>query len=50
MVPRWDGELSINSEIEEMRWVSCADITDMKVGSIFQYEIIPTLKEQDLID
>ena len=50
MVPRWDGKLRIDSEIEEMRWVSCADVLNMKVGSIFQYEIIPKLKERNLIN
>ncbi len=49
-VKNWDGEPRPNSEVEEIRWITSEIPADIKVGSIFEHEVLPRLKEQSLID
>ncbi len=49
-VPEWEGEPSPDSEVEEIRWVTSTSIESIKIGSIFEHEVIPRLKAADLID
>lgn len=49
-VQGWDGEPRPNSEVEEIRWITSDIPGDMRVGSIFEHEVVPRLKQQDLID
>lgn len=39
-----------DSEVEEIAWISSTIPVDMKVGSIFEHEVIPRLKAMDVID
>ncbi|TAH36300.1 NUDIX domain-containing protein [Candidatus Saccharibacteria bacterium] len=48
MVKNWVGEPTADNEVEEVAWVTST--TDLKVGSIFEHEVIPRLKAADLID
>jgi len=50
VVNSWQGEPMPNSEVEEMLWISSKIPSDIKVGSIFEHEVIPRLKEKGLID
>lgn len=50
MVTRWEGEPAPNSEVEEIRWVTSELEPGMRTGSIFEHEVIPRLKAQNLID
>jgi 8-oxo-dGTP diphosphatase len=50
MVPEWAGEISPGSEIDEVRWVGSELPTGVVTGSIFEHEIIPRLKRDNLID
>ena len=43
------GEPSPSSEIEEIMWVN-TETTGVKLGSIFEHDVMPKLKEMDLID
>jgi 8-oxo-dGTP pyrophosphatase MutT (NUDIX family) len=49
-VKKWQGEPLAGSEVEEIQWVNTAMAKDMKMGSIFEHEVVPRLKEQSLID
>lgn len=49
-VKKWQGEPSPNSEVEEIRWITSDIPKDIKVGSIFEHEVVPRLKKLDLID
>lgn len=46
----WEGEPQPNSEVEEIRWITSKIPEGIKVGSIFEHDVIPRLKELDLID
>jgi 8-oxo-dGTP diphosphatase len=45
-VHNWRGERKLCSEIEEERWIGAIIPPDIKVGSIFEHEIFPKLKDQ----
>lgn len=49
IVHDFTGEPAPSSEIEEIRWISSQD-DDMKIGSIFEHDVMPLLKTRDLID
>jgi len=48
MVNKWTGKPEASSEIAEAVWISST--TNLPVDSIFAQEVIPRLKELDLID
>lgn len=48
-VSEWSGEPTADNEVEEVRWIT-SDPGDIKVGSIFEHEVIPRLKAANLID
>lgn len=50
MVKQWRGEPTPGHEVEEIRWVTSGLGPGIKTGSIFEHEVIPRLKAQDLID
>jgi mutator protein MutT len=50
MVKKWRGEIKLASEIAEMRWLTSDLPTDIKTGSIFGHQVLPLLKEKDLVD
>lgn len=50
MVDSWNGELTPSSEVEEIFWITSQIPEGIKVGSIFEYEVIPKLKSAGLID
>lgn len=49
-VKSWTGEPTPNSEVEEIRWITSQIPEGIKVGSIFEHEVLPRLKQQNLID
>jgi mutator protein MutT len=49
MVNHWEGAITIDNEIEEIRWVTTAT-QGINLGSIFEHDVIPELKAMDLID
>ncbi len=50
IVSAWQGAITACSEIEEIKWVNSNIPKDIQLGSIFQHEVIPMLKDMDLID
>jgi mutator protein MutT len=50
IVKKWRGEIKLANEIEKMLWFNSGIPKDVEIGSIFIHDIIPRLKEQDLID
>lgn len=44
------GEPQPDNEVEEMRWVTTADIGTLPIGSIFEHDVMPKLHEQELIN
>ncbi len=49
LVPKWEGEITPASEIEEIQWINATLPAGMKLGSIFQHNVLPKLKERNLI-
>ena len=50
IVKKWQGEPSPNSEVEKILWITSNVPKDIKVGSIFEHQVIPRMKELNLID
>lgn len=50
LVKEWEGEPTPDHEVEKIMWVTSDLPKDIKVGSIFEHEVIPRLKQQGLID
>lgn len=49
IVNDFDGELTPSSEVEELMWVNTRT-AGVAIGSIFEHDIMPLLKQRDLID
>jgi 8-oxo-dGTP diphosphatase len=49
IVKTWRGEPTPTSEVEELRWLQSDNAESLKIGSIFEHDVVPRLKEQDLI-
>ena len=50
IVNKWFGEPEPDHEVEKILWISSNIPENIKVGSIFEHEVIPRLKQQGLID
>ncbi len=50
IVKVWQGEPTVGHEIEKIKWVSTSDAKELKLGSIFEHEVLPRLKEKNLIE
>jgi 8-oxo-dGTP diphosphatase len=50
IVKKWDKEPTPHAEVREILWVTSDLPKDIEVGSIFQHEVIPRLKSENLID
>jgi len=50
IVEKWKNEPVPSAEIDEIKWISSNIPKDMKLGSIFEHEVIPKLKSENLID
>ena len=48
MVEKWEGEITPASEIEEILWVD-SHLPDIELSSIFLHDVLPKLKQLDLI-
>ncbi len=49
LVMKWDGEIVPTSEVEEVTWIDSNPPTNLNIGSIFQHDVLPKLKQQKLI-
>ncbi|OHA26523.1 MAG: hypothetical protein A3C06_03020 [Candidatus Taylorbacteria bacterium RIFCSPHIGHO2_02_FULL_46_13] len=50
LVKRWEGALKPSSEIDEIAWISTNFPETMSIGSIFEHQVIPRLKQRGMID
>lgn len=50
MVRAWKGEPTPDNEVEEIAYIESSNPDGLKIGSIFEHEVIPRLVELDLID
>jgi len=50
IVKSWIGELTPSMEVEEIRWIESSNPEGLKIGSIFEHDVIPKLKQNNLID
>lgn len=50
IVNEWQGDPTPNSEIERLLWITSDIPSDIRLGSIFEHEVVPRLKERGLID
>ncbi|QQS16137.1 MAG: NUDIX domain-containing protein [Candidatus Moraniibacteriota bacterium] len=50
MIKAFRGEPTPDSEVEKIAWINSVIPQEMKVGSIFEHQVIPLLKKRDLID
>lgn len=49
VVSDFKGEPTPSSEVEEIAWVTTADIDNLPMGSIFAHDVMPKLAKQGLI-
>lgn len=49
IVKNYSGEIEANREVEKITWIDSSIPNGMSVGSIFEHEVIPRLKEEGLI-
>jgi 8-oxo-dGTP diphosphatase len=49
IVKKWTGEIRPNNEVEEILWLTSDLPTDVTLGSVFAHEVLPKLKQQNLI-
>ncbi len=50
MIKSFQDEPTPDNEVEKIAWINSVIPQEMKVGSIFEHQIIPLLKKRDLID
>lgn len=50
IVKKWEGEIIPDNEVEEILWINSRLPMDVQIGSIFEHEVLPRLKKQNLID
>ena len=50
MVNKWLGKINPSHEVEFIEWVDSKNSKNLPLGSIFEKDVIPKLKELDLID
>ena len=50
VVKKYSGKIEPSSEIEEVDWITSQVPKDMELGSIFEHEVVPRLKEKELIE
>lgn len=49
IITKYDGEITPSREVEEVRWIN-TQTSDIQIGSIFEHDVMPLLKQRDLID
>ncbi len=50
LVKNWQGEIEPSNEVEEIIWINSKISPNIKIGSIFEHEVVPRLKSLDMID
>lgn len=50
LVDSWEGEIIPDNEVEEVLWIDSNLPKNIKLGSIFEHEVLPKLKEKGFIN
>ena len=50
VVNKYEGDIKPSREVEKVMWIDSNIPSQVKVGSIFEHEVIPRLKDMDIID
>jgi len=50
VVKKWIGIPAPDNEVEEILWADSSTVGTVMMGSVFEHEIIPRLKKQNIID
>ena len=50
LVNKYQGKISKGHKVEKIVWLTSIVSKDIKIGSIFEHEVIPELKSRNLID
>jgi 8-oxo-dGTP pyrophosphatase MutT (NUDIX family) len=50
IVHKWKGEIKPNREVEAIKWIDSSFIGKLKIGSIFEHDVLPRLKAKGLIN
>ena len=50
LVKHWQGKISHGHKVEKLLWINSEIPKDIKLGSIFEHNVIPELKKLNLID
>ncbi len=50
IVKHWAGEIIPAAEVEEVKWIDSNMPEGLVLGSIFLHDVLPALKERNLID
>lgn len=50
IVKNWQGKATPDNEVEEIKWITSSDAANLKLGSVFAHDVVPRLKDADLID
>lgn len=50
IVKNYEGEPVPSSEVEELAWVASTNEQNLKLGSIFEQEVIPRLVKEGMLD
>lgn len=49
VINKYSGKIVPSGEIEAIRWID-SNTSDVQIGSIFEHDVVPILKQRDLID
>mgnify|MGYP001585875413 CR=1 FL=1 len=50
LVRKWNGDIHPASEVEEARWINSTVPKSIELGAVFRHDVLPLLKEKNLID
>lgn len=50
IVKKFRGKIQKGHKVEKLLWINSSVPKDIKIGSIFEHEVIPRLKKKSLID
>lgn len=49
VVKKWQGEITPNSEVEEILWLGAKPPKGVQIGSIFEHDVLPLLVQKGMV-
>jgi 8-oxo-dGTP diphosphatase len=50
LVKKWEGEIKAADNITDVLWIDSRALAGVQLGSIFEHDVLPRLKEKNLIN